>query len=217
MDNNQLKILFFGDSITDACRNRDAHIGTADSYGVGYVRAVAGALTSKNPKQYTIINRGIGGNRIVDLYARIKSDMWNHNPDVLSILIGINDIWHEIKYNNGVDLDRFEKVYRMILQGTLERLPTVKIVLLEPFVLEGRATKEEMERFLEVKEYSKVVKKLAEEYNCYFLELQEDFERKAEEFGAEYYLADGVHPSVAGAQLIADKWLQLFDEKIDKR
>ena len=73
-----------------------------------------------------------------------------------------------------------------------------------------------MQRFLEVKEYAKIAKKLAIEYGCYFLELQEDFERKASEFGAEYYLSDGVHPNIAGAQLIADKWIKLFDARINQ-
>ena len=216
MNNDEIKILLYGDSITDAGRNRTSEIGALDSYGVGYARAIAGALIPRNPKKYMVINRGISGNRIVDLYARIKADVWNHAPDVLSILIGINDIWHEIGNQNGVDLERFERIYRMFLQDTLERLPNVKIILCEPFVLEGYATKEDFQHFLEVKEYAKVVKKLAAEFDCYFLALQEDFEQKAEEFGAEYYLVDGVHPNVAGAQLIADTWIKLFDEKINQ-
>ena len=211
-----MKVLLYGDSITDAGWNRNAAIGALDSYGVGYARAIAGALVARNPKENTVINRGISGNRIVDLYARIKLDVWNHQPDVLSILIGINDIWHEIAVKNGVDLVRFEKMYRMLLDDTLARLPNLKIILCEPFVLEGTATKENFEKFLEVKEYAKVVKKLAKEYGTYFLPLQEDFEKAAEKYGAEYYLADGVHPNVAGAQLIADKWIKLFDEEVNK-
>ena len=216
MANNDLKILFYGDSITDAGWHREAKIGGLGSYGIGYVHAVAGTLISRDPKKYTIINRGVSGNRIVDLYARVKADVWNHNPDVLSILIGVNDIWHEIGSQNGVDVERFERMYRMLLQDTIKRLPNLKIILCEPFVLEGTATKEEMERFLEVKDYAKVVKKLAMEFGCYFLELQEDFDKKADEFGAEYYLSDGVHPNIAGAQLIADKWIKLFDAQINE-
>ena len=215
MKNDEIKILFYGDSITDAGRNRTAEIGELDSYGVGYAHVIAGTLISKNPKKYTIINRGVSGNRIVDLYARIKADVWNHNPDVVSILIGVNDIWHEIDSQNGADLERFERVYRMLLQDTFERLPSVKIILCEPFVLKGTATQEAMKRFLQVKDYAKVVKKLATEYGCYFLALQEALEQKAEEFGVEYYLVDGVHPNIAGAQLIADKWIKLFNEKIN--
>jgi lysophospholipase L1-like esterase len=126
-----MKILFYGDSITDAQRDRSVD-HYLSSYGFGYPSFVAGELLSKNPEQYEIINRGISGNRIVDLYARIKADVWNLQPDVLSILVGVNDVWHEINYNNGVELERFDKIYRMMLDDTLKVLPNVKIILCEP-------------------------------------------------------------------------------------
>jgi lysophospholipase L1-like esterase len=152
----------------------------------------------------------------VDLYARVKADCWNYNPDLISILIGVNDIWHEINHNNGVEIERFEKVYRMLIEDTLAKLPSVKIVLCEPFVLEGEATTENYERFLEVKNYAKVVKKLAKEYGLYFLPLQEKLDEGAKAHGAKVYLKDGVHPAFAGATLIAQEWLKLFKEKIEK-
>jgi lysophospholipase L1-like esterase len=206
-----MKILFFGDSITDANRERETDFGLK-SYGFGYVRAIAGNLLLDNPNKYEIINRGIGGNRIVDLYARIKKDLWNEEPDFLNILIGVNDVWHEIAHQNGVDLVRFEKVYRTIIEETKERLPKIKIILCEPFVLLGGATEGAYDRFLEVREYAKIVKKIAKEYGLYFLPLQEKFDKLAEKDGAINYLFDGVHPSVAGAQLIANEWLALFND-----
>lgn len=209
-----MKILFFGDSITDANRERDADF-SLKSYGFGYVRAIAGELLFDDPAKYEIFNRGVSGNRIVDLYARIKKDLWNIQPDVLSILIGVNDVWHEIAHENGVDIVRFEKVYRTIIEETKERLPNIKMILCEPFVLKGAATETAYERFLEVKDYANVVKKLAGEYGLYFLPLQEKFDKLAKQYGATNYLFDGVHPSVAGAQLIADEWLSLFRDKID--
>ena len=139
-----MKILFYGDSITDAMRNRE-DLNAISGLGVGYVRSVADKLIGENPNKYKIINTGISGNRIVDLYARIKCDCWNHEPDLISILIGINDIWHELGKHNGVELDRFEKVYRMLIEDTLKRLPNVKIMLLEPFVLEGLRTSQDDE------------------------------------------------------------------------
>ncbi len=211
-----MKILFFGDSITDAARNKSAAIGDVESYGVGYVNLIAKALFAKDNEKYTVINRGNNGHRIVDLYARIKMDVWEHKPDVLSILVGVNDVWHEIIEKNGVDLIRFERMYRMMLQDTIERLPNVKLILCEPFVLEGPSTKDRMQEFLEVKKYAKVVKEIAKDFNADFLPLQEDFEKGAEKHGAEYYLSDGVHPHVAGAQLIAEKWLKLYQEKIER-
>ncbi len=208
-----MKILFFGDSITDMARSRDTD-GQAFGYGVGYVNSVASTLKYENPEAYEIINRGISGNRVVDLYARIKADVWNHNPDVISILIGINDIWHEIYGENGVDLKRFERVYRMLIEDTQEQLPGVKFILCEPFVLKGSATEEKYEEFLEVKKYALVVKKLAEEYDIPFVALQEKFDELAEKHGAEHYLYDGVHPDLAGGKLIAEEWLKAFRKMI---
>lgn len=211
-----MKILFFGDSITDMGRNREEDFAW-DSYGAGYVKFVAEELLKEDSTKYEIYNRGNSGNRVVDLYARIKADCWNIEPDVLSILIGINDVWHELVVKNGVDIERFEKVYRMIIEDTLKRIPGLKIVLCEPFVLQGSATEEKFEEFSEVYEYAKVVEKLAGEYGLYFLPLQEKLSAAAKVDGAEKYLSDGVHPAEAGAKLIADEWIKLFREKIARR
>ena len=218
-----MKIVLFGDSITDMGRDRiNNQPNILGSYGCGYPIFIAGELYKQDPTKHVIYNRGIGGNRIVDLYARIKMDVWNLKPDVLSILIGINDIWHEIGDKNGVDIARFERVYRMLIEDTLKVLPNLKIILCEPFVLEGSATDstpdvpDRWERFLEVYKYAEVVKKLAEEYDLYFLPLQELFTQKAKEFGADQYANDGVHPLIPGATLIADEWVKLFREKIEK-
>lgn len=208
-----MKIVFFGDSITDMARSREVD-GQAFGYGMGYVNSVSSTLKYENPEQYDIINRGIGGHRVVDLYARIKADVWNHNPDVISILIGINDIWHEIFGGNGVDLERFERVYRMIIEDTKQRFPNVKFILCEPFVLKGSATEEKFEEFLEVKKYAAIVKRLANEYNTAFVALQDKLDEAAEKHGAVHYLYDGVHPDVAGGKLIAEEWLKVFRKEI---
>ena len=208
-----MRILFFGDSITDMARDRK-YGNLIYGYGVGYVNLIASELRYIDPIKFDIINRGISGNRIVDLYARVKSDVWNFEPDVLSILIGVNDIWHEIGDSNGVDIERYEKMYRILLEDTKKRLPNLKIMLLEPFFLVGSATKEHLDEFSKVKEYAKVVKKLAKEFDCVFVPLQDKLEEGAKKFGAEYYLYDGVHPDVAGAKLIANEWLKYFDSAI---
>ena len=205
-----MKILFYGDSITDAGRLTD----WVGGYSAGYVGEVAAELLCDYPQKFEIINTGISGNRIVDLYARIKADLWNHNPDVISILIGINDIWHEIHGGNGVDLERFERVYRMLIEDTKKCLPNVKFILCEPFVLRGTATDEKYEEFCEVKKYAAVVKKLAKEYGAAFVALQDKFDEVAEKYGAVHYLYDGVHPDVAGGKLIAEEWLKVFHEKV---
>ena len=208
-----MKILFYGDSITDMGRSRENPDHAAFGYGVGYPNFIIGELAYNQPNTYQFVNRGISGNRIVDLYARIKADVWNHNPDVLSILIGVNDVWHEWGGKNGVELDRFEKMYRTLIEDTKAKLPNIQFILCEPFVLKGVATDSEegqWEHFLQVKEYAKVVQKLAQEYGAHFVALQDKFDEVAEKYGAENYLYDGVHPATAGAKLIATEWLKVF-------
>ncbi len=209
-----MKIVFFGDSITDMLRNYEAAPYTAYAFGQGYAFLASAELMAKYPGRFEILNRGISGNRIVDLYQRIKCDVWNHKPDVLSILIGVNDVWHEIARQNGVEIDRFEKVYRMIIEDTKKVLPDIKIILMEPYILEGISTKDEFEKFKEVYKYAEVVKKLANEYNLTFVPLQEKFNTLAKENGAECYMKDGVHPDPAGARVIADEWLDAFYKNV---
>ena len=206
-----MKILFFGDSITDASRNKEKHPSFSNSaYGVGYVMQIAGRLFEKSPVDYEIVNRGISGHRIVDLYARAKIDCWNHEPDLISILIGINDIWHEVEVQNGVEPERFERIYRMLIEDTQARLPNTKLLLCAPFVLKGSATEAAWEQFSECSIYAEIVEKLAKEYNLYFLPLQPAFDAAAEKYGNEIFLFDGVHPTVQGATLIANEWMQAF-------
>lgn len=205
------KFLFFGDSITDAGRNRDLDLHQS-SYGYGYVRSLVGTLHKESAK-HTIYNRGYSGARIVDIYARIKADVWNMSPDVLTILIGTNDVWHDIK-NNGVEIDRYENIYRIMIKETLERLPNVKIVLIEPFFLHGSATTENYEHFSQLKDYAKVVEKLANEFNLPLVKVQDKFDELAKLNGNEFYLYDGVHPNIAGADVIADEWYKVYCQKV---
>ena len=136
MSDKATKILFQGDSITDAGRARDAALPANTGLGLGYPHLIAGRLLSQCPKRgYQFFNRGIGGNRVVDLYARWKVDALNMRPDLISILIGVNDTWHEFGSRNGVEVDRYATVYRMLLEWTRKELPQTKLVICEPFVL----------------------------------------------------------------------------------
>ena len=210
-------IVNFGDSITDAGRNREAPVRRKDALGFGYPLLLQAELGFENPEKYLVINRGIGGHRIVDLYARVKKDVWNLKPDVLSILIGVNDVWHDLSEDpNGVDIVRFEKVYRTLLEETLAVLPNLKIMLMEPFVAQGVTTNANAEHFAQVKDYAKVVKKLAEEYHLSFLPLQEKFDELEAKYDPSYWTADGVHPTVMGAKMIANEWIKLFKAEMDK-
>lgn len=212
-----MRILFYGDSITDMGRRReyDNLSDTAFSYGVGYPLFIAGELHSR-PDRYEVINRGIAGNKVVDLYARISEDVWSQQPDVLSILIGINDLWHQLSLNGGVDLERYIKVYKMLLEDTKKRLPNVKLIVCEPFVLRGRGSEVNFEHFTQIYAYAAAAKQIAEEYGAYFLPLQKVLEEATARANPDTYLYDGIHPTAAGAKLIADEWLRLFKTQIDK-
>ena len=202
-------ILFQGDSITDGGRVRGNEIMT----GIGYPTLVKSALGFDSPNQYIMYNRGIGGNRIVDLYARIKVDTINLEPDIMSILIGVNDVWHEINDKNGVDADKFYKVYCMMIEEIKAALPDVKIMLLEPFVLRGPDTEAHWDEFYsEVLKRAQKTKEVAEKFNLPFIPLQNKFEEAAKVGGNNYWLSDGVHPTAAGHELIKREWLKYFAE-----
>jgi tRNA G18 (ribose-2'-O)-methylase SpoU len=129
-----MKLVFFGDSITDMSRNRETADGNVHSYGKGFVFLVAAELLGRNPKEYTVVNRGFAGDHIYDLYARLKRDVWNEEPDVVTILIGINDVEGE-RNPCGTSDARFEKIYRMLIEETREKVPNVQFILCAPFHL----------------------------------------------------------------------------------
>ncbi len=208
-------ILFQGDSITDVGRNRERN----DMLGWGYPRLIEAQLGFDCPGEYNFQNRGIGGNRILDLYARIVQDILNIAPDYLSILIGVNDIWHGLDNANGTGLNRFEKVYDMLLTELQEELPETKIMIMEPFVLRGSATdnrEDQPDRWETfrggVYQVAAIVKNLAEKHKVKFIPLQEAFNEAEKLAPVAYWCFDGVHPSAKGHELIKRQWLKAFEE-----
>ena len=115
------KILFQGDSITDCHRTKLP----MENMGAGYPLLVQAKLGFENPGKYEFVNRGISGNRIVDIYARIKADIINLAPDYMSLLIGVNDVWHDFDFQNGVSADKYEKLYCMLIEEIREALRKV--------------------------------------------------------------------------------------------
>lgn len=200
-------ILFQGDSITDAGRSRED-----DSFtGIGYPTLVKSELSFEYPNQFVWYNKGISGNRVVDLYARIKADIINLKPDIMSILIGVNDVWHEIGSQNGVDAEKYFKVYSMLIEEIKEALPCVQIMILEPYVLKASATEECWEQFQsEVKKRAAKAKEIAEKYDLLFVPLQDKFDEALQLAPANYWLMDGVHPTAAGHELIKREWVCAF-------
>ncbi len=194
-------ILFQGDSITDCGRTA----GVNGGMGCGYPALIQARLTCDHPELAgSFINRGISGNRIVDLYARWRVDGLNLEPDVLSVLIGVNDTWHEDN-GNGVDVPRYERFYRELLEWTVRTRPGIRILLLEPFIC---AHNDKLETMLkDVRRRAEVVRTLAEAFDAVFVPLQQIFDAAASEAPFPHWAADGVHPTPAGHQRIADAWL----------
>lgn len=199
-------ILFQGDSITDCGRSREANVPNA-GLGGGYpFMTAAHLLCAKAEDGLKFFNRGISGNRIVDLYARWKVDGLNLNPDVISILIGVNDTWHAFGSNNGVEVPRYEQFYRMLLEWTVQTRPEATLVLCEPFVYVCGAVSPEW--VPEINQRREVVRKMAKEFDAIFIPYQEIFDAALKRAPAEYWLGDGVHPTLAGHQLMAEAWLK---------
>ena len=204
-------ILFQGDSITDVGRVREDE----SSLGQGYPRMLAERLGYEYPGQFRHLNRGISGNRVVDLYARWKVDALNLKPDYLSILIGVNDVWHEIEAQNGVEAKKYEKIYTMLLEETLEALPDIKIILMEPFVLHGTGTDKAWDVFSqEVAKRQEAVHRIADTFKLPLVRLQDKLNEAERIAPASYWLGDGVHPTPAGHALLTDQWIRVFKTMI---
>ncbi|MDD6308397.1 MAG: SGNH/GDSL hydrolase family protein [Clostridia bacterium] len=203
-----MKILFQGDSITDSGRIREKE----DHMGVGYPMLIKASLGFEAPGKYEFFNKGIGGNRVVDVYARIKRDFINIRPDIISILVGVNDVWHEFKPSpNGVDAEKFYKIYDMLITEIKEELPDVKMMILEPFVLKAHGTEENWDVFRpEVEKRAEMARKIAEKHNILFVPLQKGFDKLSEKTGANYWLEDGVHPTPMGHEYIKTEWIKAF-------
>ena len=209
-------ILFQGDSITDALRSREHDF----FFGNGYPALVAARLGFEEPGKYSFLNRGISGNRVVDLYARIKIDLINLKPDVLSILIGVNDVWHEEEIKNGVDAAKFERIYDMLLDEVQEALPGIRLIILEPFVLHGSATENTPEHPTRWEYFrdetplrAAAAKRVAEKHGAAFVPLQHLFDEACQLAEPAYWLRDGVHPTAMGHELIAREWMKAFRQE----
>ena len=209
------RFLFQGDSITDASRDRKIEDISSYSIGHGYATVTAAMLGAKHQGKLEFFNRGISGNRIVDVYARIKYDIINLKPDYLSILIGVNDVWHELEHQNGISAEKFEKLYSMLIEEIKEELPDIKIYILEPFLTHGEAVDERWDIFRsEVEKRAAVSKLIAEKYNLTFVPLQDKFDKACENVPCTYWTKEGVHPTAMGHGLIAEELIKAVEKDI---
>lgn len=204
--------LFQGDSITDANRDDD----NDDSLGCGYAFLLASDLLKNKKDEFRFINRGNSGDRITDVYVRIKEDIINLKPDMMSILIGVNDVSHELTQNCGVTPEKFEKIYSMLIEEVTEALPEIKIFILEPFIMKGIHTEARWDEFSgEVHKMAKASENIAKKFNLEFIPLQDKFDVAAADGDHRYWSVDGIHPSAAGHQLIKEELQKAITKTLD--
>jgi lysophospholipase L1-like esterase len=200
-------IVFQGDSITDAGRSREhEEADEPTGLGPGYVGLIAQALLAE-PKNsgLKIFNRGISGNRVLDLLVRWEHDTLALEPDIISILVGVNDTWHRyLPGGVGIKVSRYATFYRMLIEDTLERRPRCQLVLCEPFALPGGQFRDEW--MGELRERMAVVRELAREFKAIYVPFQEVFTQELKRRPAADLAADGVHPTPLGHQIMAEAW-----------
>ena len=202
-------ILFQGDSITDAGRDRKTQdvANNGRMLGRGYPHQIAGGLLADHAALgLQIYNRGISGNKVPDLDARWQADCLDLKPDVLSILIGVNDLWHKLKGRYDGTPEVYRDGYLALLERTREALPDVSLVICEPFVLRCGAVLEE-DFFSEFETRRAYAEEVAKKTGAIWVPFQQKFnEALAAGTDPEYWAKDGVHPSVAGHALMAKTW-----------
>lgn len=222
MERINMKIVFFGDSITDANRARgssdagrvaESYSATPNAYGSGFVFLTATQLFYEKPNYYQILNRGIGGDRLPQLYARIQLDVWNEKPDVLSILVGFNDV-NTGTNPNFTDLDRWGRIYRAMICETREKCPNTQIIICEPFALSTENASRKTGQGNDVRDYAAEAKKIAKEFNLPFVALQDKMDEAVSVYGVEACYYDRVHPNLVGSKVIFDAWLNVFKKQV---
>lgn len=218
--NEKKIILFQGDSVTDCNRMREdvQTWNTRHRLGTGYACLSASELGYKYPdKNLSFINRGIAGSRIRDLYARMAEDMINLNPDIISILIGVNEVFSKMDNNTGTtEPDRFETIYRLMLEEIHQKLPKTKIILIEPFL--GDVGDELKGGYALWKSYIEplqdVVAKLAIEYGCAYIPMQDVFNDLCKNTPVTHWIGDGIHPTEAGHKAMTIEWVKTAEKLI---
>ncbi|HEX2911594.1 MAG TPA: SGNH/GDSL hydrolase family protein [Chloroflexia bacterium] len=198
-------VLFQGDSITDAGRDRDDY----GSLGSGYAMIAAGWFSALYPElNVRFLNRGIGGDRSADMKARWEADCLKLKPDWVSIMIGINDTWRRFDSGQATSTEAYEENYRAVLEAARSSL-SPRFILCEPFVLpfpeDRKGWREDLDPKIEV------VHRLAREYQALLVPLDTIFTQALSRQEAAYWTRDGVHPTPAGHALIAQAWLRAVE------
>jgi lysophospholipase L1-like esterase len=163
----------------------------------------------KNPgRNFRCYNRGISGHKVFQLADRWEDDCLQLRPNVLSILIGVNDFWHTLTHGYQGTVKTYETDFRKLLERTKEELPEVRLIIGEPFAVAGGSAIDE--RWKALDDYRMAAKSISEDFGAVFIPYHRIFEEALKSAPASYWCPDGVHPSLAGAYLMAQAWLEGF-------
>lgn len=206
--NKDAVVLFQGDSITDARRSRsETGPNSQPALGNGYAWFAAAQLLVDHPSSnLRTFNRGISGNKVYQLIERWQADCLDLKPDVLSILIGVNDFWHTLTGHYTGTVEKYEADYQKLVEQTRKALPGVKLVLCEPFVLQCGAV--DAKWFPEFDKYRAAAARIARASRATWVPFQSMFNEALKYAPPEHWAKDGVHPTEAGASLMAHAWLK---------
>jgi lysophospholipase L1-like esterase len=205
-------VLFQGDSITDGNRGRSEdpnHI-----LGHGYAFTIASTLAADYPERnLKFINKGISGDKIGDLFSRWSRDTVAIRPNLVSILIGVNDVLQSINNNFPFPVRDFEVRYEQLIIQTKKDLPDVVIVVGEPFILPVGMVAKDKKRWNEmITLVQSSIRKLSKSYELILIPYQSTFEEACTKASPDYWIWDGIHPTYAGHGLMARVWLEVVGE-----
>ncbi len=212
---DNMVFLFQGDSITDG--NRGRNLDPNHIMGHGYAFSIASRLGADFPeKNLTFYNRGISGHKITDIAQRWQTDTIDLKPNVLSILVGVNDCNSVIDKIDPVPVEKYEDVFYTLLSQAQKHFPEILIVICEPFILPVGRVKDNWEEWhSDIIKRQEVAKRLAKKFDAVFVELQSVFNNACKKAPADYWIWDGIHPTVAGHELITREWLYQVSKKLD--
>jgi len=203
-------VVLQGDSITDAGRNRQNEDRANDrgALGSGYAFLIAARLlAAQRDPELKVYNRGLSGNKVFQLADRWDKDCLALKPNVVSILIGVNDIWHKLNGRYDGTIEIYERDYRALLERTRRELARVKLVVCEPFVLRCGAVNDTW--FPDFDGYRAAARRVASAFDAVFVPFQSMFDKATNDTPPAYWAGDGVHPTIAGAELMAQTWLDI--------
>jgi len=196
------RIVFFGDSITQAGANPG-----------GYIMRIDSMCTNESLKEkYEFVGAGVSGNKVYDLYLRMEDDVLAKNPDMVFIYIGVNDVWHKATSGTGTDADKFEKFYTAIIKKLKDK--NIKVVLCTPATI-GEKNDFSNPQDGDLNQYSKIIRDLATKNSLQLVDLRKIFlaynlTNNPENKTKGILTTDGVHLNAKGNQLVADEMWKLI-------